>query len=181
MRGVIDKKIELVILSIRGMLEKAPACEILVKSKIKNIKAGIKIKKIIEVKTTFECICNFLALKRESIISDQTKKPIPPITIKNAIVANIPGLEICGKTGTAQNRGKDHSVFMGFSPKENPKIAVAVYVEHGGFGATWGVPIGAMIIEKYLNGYIDESRQYLYDYIKDFNLIPDEYKRKKEN
>ena len=95
--------------------------------------------------------------------------------------ANIPGLEICGKTGTAQNRGKDHSVFMGFSPKENPKIAVAVYVEHGGFGATWGVPIGAMIIEKYLNGYIDESRQYLYDYIKDYNLIPDEYKRKKEN
>ena len=93
MRGVIDKKIEFVILSIRGMLEKAPSCEILVKSKIKNIKAGIKIKKIIEVKTTFECICNFLALKRESIISDQTKKPIPPITIKNAIVANIPGLE----------------------------------------------------------------------------------------
>lgn len=93
--------------------------------------------------------------------------------------ANIPGLEICGKTGTAQNRGKDHSVFMGFAPKENPKIAVAVYVEHGGFGATWGVPIGAMIIEKYLNGYIDESRQYLLDYIRGFNLIPDEYKRKK--
>ncbi len=91
--------------------------------------------------------------------------------------ANIPGLEICGKTGTAQNRGKDHSVFMGFAPKENPKIAVAVYVEHGGFGATWAVPIGAMIIEKYFNGDIDESRHYLLDYIKSSNLIPDEFKR----
>ena len=57
--------------------------------------------------------------------------------------ANIPGIEVCGKTGTAQNRGKDHSAFMGFAPMNNPKIAIAVYVENGGFGAVYGVPIGA--------------------------------------
>ena len=49
---------------------------------------------------------------------------------------------VCGKTGTAQNRGQDHSVFMGFAPMDNPKIAIAVYVENGGFGAEYGVPIG---------------------------------------
>lgn len=66
--------------------------------------------------------------------------------------ANIPGLDVCGKTGTAQNRGQDHSAFMGFAPKENPGIAVAVYIENGGFGATFAVPIGSLIIEQYLNG-----------------------------
>ena len=66
--------------------------------------------------------------------------------------ANIPGLDICGKTGTAQNRGKDHSAFMGFAPMNDPRIAVAVYVENGGWGATYGVPIGALIMEQYLNG-----------------------------
>lgn len=66
--------------------------------------------------------------------------------------ANIPELEICGKTGTAQNHGKDHSAFMGFAPMNNPKIAIAVYVENGGWGATYGVPIGKLMIEKYLTG-----------------------------
>ena len=59
---------------------------------------------------------------------------------------------VCGKTGTAQNRGQDHSVFMGFAPMENPKIAIAVYVENGGFGATYGVPIGSLMMEQYING-----------------------------
>ena len=65
--------------------------------------------------------------------------------------ANIPGLDVCGKTGTAENsRGKDHSAFMGFAPMDEPKIAIAVYVENGGFGAEFGVPIGALMMEKYL-------------------------------
>lgn len=65
--------------------------------------------------------------------------------------ANIPGLDVCGKTGTAENsRGKDHSAFMGFAPMDKPKIAIAVYVENGGFGAEFGVPIGALMMEKYL-------------------------------
>ena len=66
-------------------------------------------------------------------------------------VGAIPGIELCGKTGTAQNpHGKDHSAFMGFAPKDNPKIAIAVYVENAGFGATYGVPIGSLMVEKYL-------------------------------
>lgn len=73
--------------------------------------------------------------------------------------ANIPGLDVCGKTGTAQNKGKDHSAFMGFAPMDNPKIAVAVYVENGGFGARYGVPIGALLIEKYLNGELSEESE----------------------
>jgi penicillin-binding protein 2 len=63
----------------------------------------------------------------------------------------------CGKTGTAQNRGHDHSVFMGFAPMDNPKIAVAVYVENGGWRATYGVPIGGLIMEQYINGHLSEA------------------------
>ena len=73
--------------------------------------------------------------------------------------ANIPGIEVCGKTGTAQNRGKDHSAFMGFAPMNDPKIAVAVYVENGGFGAVYGVPIGALIMEKYLTGTLSATSE----------------------
>jgi len=63
----------------------------------------------------------------------------------------------CGKTGTAQNRGRDHSVFMGFAPMDDPKIAIAVYVENGGFGAEFGVPIGAVMMEQYLKGKLSPS------------------------
>lgn len=73
--------------------------------------------------------------------------------------ANNPWYEVCGKTGTAQNRGHDHSVFMGFAPRENPKIAVAVYVENGGWGATYGVPIGALLMEQYINGKLSEESE----------------------
>ncbi len=67
--------------------------------------------------------------------------------------ANIPGLDVCGKTGTAQNpHGRDHSVFMGFAPMNDPKIAICVYVENAGFGAAFGVPIGALMIQRYLRG-----------------------------
>lgn len=61
--------------------------------------------------------------------------------------------EVCGKTGTAQNpHGKDHSAFMGFAPMNDPKIAIAVYVENGGWGANYGVPLGALMMEQYING-----------------------------
>ena len=71
--------------------------------------------------------------------------------------ANLPDIAVCGKTGTAQNRGKDHSIFMGFAPMDNPQIAISVYVENGGFGATYGVPIGALMIEQYLNGELSPT------------------------
>ena len=74
-------------------------------------------------------------------------------------VANTPMYEVCGKTGTAQNRGHDHSVFMGFAPRENPRIAVAVYVENGGWGATYGVPIGALIMEQFINGKLSPESE----------------------
>ena len=73
--------------------------------------------------------------------------------------ANLPDIEVCGKTGTAQNKGKDHSAFMGFAPMNDPKIAVAVYVENGGFGAVYGVPIGALIMERYLTGTLSEESE----------------------
>ena len=71
--------------------------------------------------------------------------------------ANRRDYEVCGKTGTAQNRGRDHSAFMGFAPMNEPKIAVCVYVENGGFGATLGVPIGALIMEQYIKGELSEG------------------------
>lgn len=75
-------------------------------------------------------------------------------------VANTPMYEVCGKTGTAQNpHGQDHSVFMGFAPRENPKIAICVYVENGTWGATYGVPIGALMMEQYINGKLSPESQ----------------------
>jgi len=67
----------------------------------------------------------------------------------------IPGIEMCGKTGTAQNpHGKDHSLFEAFAPRNNPRIAIAVVVENAGFGATYAAPIASLMIEKYLNDSI---------------------------
>ena len=71
---------------------------------------------------------------------------------------NLP-FEACGKTGTAQNRGHDHSVFMGFAPMNEPKIAIAVYVENGGFGADFAVPIGKVLFEQYLTGHLSKSAE----------------------
>lgn len=73
--------------------------------------------------------------------------------------ANIPGIDVCGKTGTAQNRGHDHSAFMGFAPMTSPRIAVVAYIENGGFGAVYGVSIGALIMEQYLNGSLSPSSE----------------------
>ncbi len=81
-------------------------------------------------------------------------------TVTRAGNMDAEGIELCGKTGTAQNpHGRDHSVFMGFAPYHNPKIAVCCFVENGGFGATYGVPIGTLVIEKYLNGSISNRRK----------------------
>lgn len=74
----------------------------------------------------------------------------------------LPDVEACGKTGTAQNpHGKDHSVFMGFAPMDQPRIAIAVYVENGGWGATYGVPIGALMMDQYLHGHLSPTNEQL--------------------
>ena len=74
--------------------------------------------------------------------------------------AAFPGVDVAGKTGTAQNpHGKDHSAFIGFAPYDKPRIAVCAYIENAGFGATYGVPIGSLVMEKYLNGTISPQRK----------------------
>ena len=89
-----------------------------------------------------------------------------------ASIAAVKGLDICGKTGTAQNpHGSDHSVFICFAPKDNPKIAVAAYVENGGFGATYAAPIASLLTEMYLNKEISEDRKYLEDRMMNSNLM----------
>jgi len=90
-------------------------------------------------------------------------------TAKNCRVEH---LTICGKTGTAENtsrNGEDHSIFIAFAPKENPKIAIAVYVENGGWGSTWAAPIATFMIEKYLKNEI--SNKNLEEFILNGNLI----------
>lgn len=86
--------------------------------------------------------------------------------------AQLPGIAVCGKTGTAQNpHGKDHSIFMSFAPKDNPKIAIAVFVENAGFGATYAVPIASLMMEKYLTGKI--TRDWLEQNMLNANLMSD--------
>lgn len=79
-----------------------------------------------------------------------------------AVYAKINDITICGKTGTAQNpHGKDHSVFVAFAPRENPKIAIAVVVENAGFGSTWAAPMASILIEKYLKDTVSRPAYYI--------------------
>jgi len=96
-----------------------------------------------------------------------------------ARIAALPDIVICGKTGTAENpHGADHSVFIAFAPKENPEIAIAVYVENSGFGATYAAPVASLMIEKYLKGIISERSKWQEQRILELDLInnppPDE-------
>jgi penicillin-binding protein 2 len=83
--------------------------------------------------------------------------------------SQVKGIEICGKTGTAENFTRiegqkiqlpDHSILVAFAPKENPKIALAIFVENGGYGSTIAAPITSLIIEKYLTGQISKTNKY---------------------
>jgi penicillin-binding protein 2 len=90
----------------------------------------------------------------------------------SAASAFLPDIGICGKTGTSQNpHGEDHSVFIAFAPRENPKIAIAVYVENSGYGGRYAAPIASLLIEKYLTGDIREYRKALEETMKNANLI----------
>ena len=87
--------------------------------------------------------------------------------------SRIPGITMCGKTGTAQNpHGKNHSIFVAFAPRDNPKIAIAVVVENAGYGAAYAAPIASYIVEKYLKGTITKPKDQI-DYIMNENLLPD--------
>lgn len=88
--------------------------------------------------------------------------------------ANLPDIEVCGKTGTAENpHGKDHSIFMGYAPYKKPKVAIAVFVENAGFGATYAVPIGRLMIEKYLRGNILPESESIEKYIVNSVILPE--------
>ena len=86
--------------------------------------------------------------------------------------SKIEDIEMCGKTGTVQNpHGKDHSVFVAFAPRDNPKIAIAVIVENAGFGATWSAPIASLMVEKYIKKTISRPQAYT-DRLLQANLLP---------
>lgn len=87
--------------------------------------------------------------------------------------AALPGIEVCGKTGTVENpAGKDHSAFMGFAPMDKPQVAISVFVENAGFGATYAVPIGKLMLEKYLTGTISDASKYTEEYITNAVITP---------
>ena len=97
--------------------------------------------------------------KNYEIVAEGMRNAVIGGTCRGAAITDI---EVCGKTGTAENpHGKDHSAFIGFAPYRNPKVAICVYVENGGFGATYGVPIGKLMMEKYLKGEISEENKLL--------------------
>lgn len=91
--------------------------------------------------------------------------------------SKIPGIVMCGKTGTAQNpHGKNHSLFVAFAPRDNPKIAIAVVVENSGDGGTWAAPIASFIVEQYLKGSISKRPSGIYpEYYIEKNLMPEIY------
>lgn len=91
-------------------------------------------------------------------------------------MARLDGWNVCGKTGTAQNpHGRDHSTFLSFAPKDNPKIAISVYVENGGFGATTALPIASLLEEYYLTDTV--KRPQLVEYIKNMKIYYPAYDR----
>ncbi len=115
--------------------------------------------------------CRYHTIEREHFV-DVAEELRMAVTGGTCRLANLPGIEVCGKTGTAENpHGKDHSAFIGFAPYNDPKIAICVYVENAGFGATYGVPIGSLMIEKYLNVSIAPDRRYLEERMLQSNTI----------
>ena len=93
------------------------------------------------------------------------------VTKGTATVLNGTTYPVCGKTGTAENAGKDHSIFIGFAPMNEPKIAISVYIEHGGFGADVAAPIAGLIMEKYLKGKLSPKSQAMAKRIERINTM----------
>jgi penicillin-binding protein 2 len=115
--------------------------------------------------------------KRYTLVDSVNYEPIVEgmymaTNIGTARAVEVKGIDICGKTGTAQNPPfPDHSIFMCFAPKEHPKIALLVFIENGGFGATWAVPMASLLLEKYLKGSVDPKRQWVEDRLLNANLM----------
>lgn len=105
------------------------------------------------------------------IYADVIKGMRLAVTKGTATVLNGTTYPVCGKTGTAENAGKDHSIFIGFAPMNEPKIAISVYIEHGGFGADVAAPIAGLIMEKYLKGKLSPKSQAMAKRIERINTM----------
>lgn len=123
----------------------------------------------------------------EKISVDIDEKYFEPViegmsrVVKYNTNIRIPDIEMCGKTGTAQNpHGKHHSVFFAFAPRVNPKIAIAVFVENVGYGATYAAPIASMMVEQYLKDTISMSKATQERVLNESNLIEPEPPKKEE-
>ena len=105
---------------------------------------------------------------------DVIKEGMHDVTVYGtAAFIKVPGHEYCAKTGTAQNpHGKNHSLFVCFAPKDNPKIAVAVIVENAGYGSTWAGPIGGLLMEQYLNDTLTTESKLKADNLSQVDLMP---------
>ena len=144
--------------------------------------------KDIEGETKQDTLLNRYRVKHEvlSHISDDAYETVisgmqDVVDAGTGRVAKIPGINICAKTGTAENyrmiegrrtKLKDNSMFVLFAPRENPKIVIAVVVENAGFGATWAGPIASLVLEKYLNDTLRAERIKEVDRISGANLMP---------
>jgi len=124
-----------------------------------------------------ESIADRFLVKRKVRIDERHFAPViygmeKAVNTGTAQQAKVKGVRVCGKTGTSQNpHGKDHSVFFAFAPKDDPKIAIAVYVENAGFGGAIAAPIAGLMIEKYLNGEVPEYKKAQEEYLKSKILI----------
>ena len=87
------------------------------------------------------------------------------------VFGQIDSLDVCGKTGTAQNAGNNHAIFMGFAPMNDPEIAIAVIVENAGYGATYAVPIATLMIEKFINDTISQKRIWIENRVLETVLV----------
>ena len=101
--------------------------------------------------------------KRQTKVAKETYAPVVEgmrLAVEKGTATGIKTTyPICGKTGTIENPGEDHSAFIGFAPMNNPKIAIAIYVEHGGFGADLAAPMAGLVIEAYLKGKLSEASE----------------------
>ncbi|MFI5171894.1 MAG: penicillin-binding protein 2 [Chitinophagales bacterium] len=126
-----------------------------------------------------DSILNTFKIKHQTEISDTIfpyirKGMAGAVNFGTARIAAIDSIQVCGKTGTAENpHGKSHSWFSCFAPLDNPRITVAIIVENAGWGASYAAPIASLVVEKYLNGKISEKRILLQDRMKNADLILD--------
>lgn len=125
-------------------------------------------KKVIKSEYTFKNNAGIDPMYFEPVIQGMSQV----VSNGTAYYSRIPGIEMCGKTGTVQNpHGENHSVFIAFAPRVNPKIAIAVVVENAGYGSLWSAPIASLMVEKYLKNYISRPKEYA-QRLYDANLLP---------